>query len=205
MLQRDSEYRVVALRTLPRAVTVKSRLDHGELAVVEVEDALDAATFELQGEGKQRALRPRTTGRWEKILVNESGSRVAVVDRWGNDLRYEPLDTFDVRYSSWTSTAMLRPGGGIVLKYDGNGRIQEADLGPAGKVSYGYDASGQLASVTNPRGQRKEYRYSSRGVPAALVSMNMFPIRAVFTVVAILVVLIAASKLRSRAQPRDRL
>lgn len=188
--------RIVALQTIPRALLVKSKLSDGSPAVVDVDDPLDPVTFELQGEGSQRALRPRTTGRWEKIITNKDASTASLVDRWGNELYFQPLDKFYMLDPNLKAPAMSRSGSGILFSYDSYGRVQTADLGAAGRVSYEYDASGRLAAVVDARGQRTEYRYAAGSAPAAFAAARVRPIQIALWMLAAVLFALGGWKLR---------
>lgn len=194
--------RLVALQSIPRAIIAKRYRSDDTLEVAELDDALDPATFELQGEGPQRALRPQTTGRWEKIRLIANGA--CVVDRWGNEFCYKPLNKFYAFTPSNQLTPIVRSSGGIQFTYDGYGRIQVADLGSGKRVTYEYDSAGRLASVVDASGRRKAYRYSPGSIPTASVSQRTFPMRAGLVGLAVVFLGMGAWTLRRRAQPRDR-
>jgi hypothetical protein len=197
MLQHDPHSgHVVALQTIPRALRITTRTADGRPLSIEVDDALDPMTFDLQGDDSRIVLRPRTAGRWEKIVANKEGTTSYLVDRWGNQLYFQPLDKFFLLLPSSNPATLTRSGGGIVFTYDGYGRIQSADLGTAGRVTYEYDASGRLALVVDPHGQRKQYRYPSGSAPVGFVSIRALPIRLSLAGLAAVLLVLGAWKLR---------
>jgi RHS repeat protein len=205
MLQHDPRNgRVLALQTIPRGLVVKDRASDGTPSSIAVDDALDPATFELQADDTQVVLRPRTTGRWDKILTNKEGTIAYLDDRWGNRLYYQPLGKFFMLDLSTKPAAMTRSGSGVLFTYDSYGRIQAADLGTAGRVSYEYDASGRLAAVVDAHGQRRQYRYGSGSAPVAYASTHALPIRLSLAGLAAVFLAIGAWKLRRSGQPRER-
>jgi YD repeat-containing protein len=201
--------RLVALQTIPRGVQPKGQLADGTFTAADLDDPLDPATFEYQGEeGSVRVLRPKTPGRWEKILVSKEGTAAQVIDRWGNGYLFKPLQKFIMMTPGDVPEKPARSGHGILLKYDAYSRVDTVDAGDAGRVTYRYDATGRLASVVDARGSRRDYLYSPTGVPALAVSERNGLVRGAVAGAALLLLLgaglqTARASLRSRRAARQ--